>query len=386
MLWDSAQTARAHESTLFDATRREDSPMRARAMQGRSASNWRAVHRAQHFLATPGGWLFVTLAVVILVIMATTPRHVSSVLDQDNYLEYFRRTTWDWFVSTYKARTSTLSFVISTVTEEFGWRAWVVGLNALGFTPETGVRITVVMLNALVFIALLEVRRPLLGLVLWAVVPMALATVGTFQIRQGMAFGIAMLFTLRYHRPVTGWVLACFIHTTFAIPALLLLTIRLCGDRRRLAFGSASAMAFMLVSSAGFLFRNFGGRRIEEYSGYQNDFTIKLVVLLVIYMTASIVFLYSEWKNRPEAKSTVWTELCTMHIVLVLYLLLAFLLFPFGKGRVWYCIPLMMTFIVPQIRFRNAFSIWWVVGIMLVLSAEVIKSYYEGVYAYFIGS
>jgi hypothetical protein len=46
----------------------------------------------------------------------------------------------------------------------------------------------------------------------------------------------------------------------------------------------------------------------------------------------------------------------------------------------------MMTFIVPQIRFRNAFSIWWVVGIMLVLSAEVIKSYYEGVYAYFIGS
>lgn len=261
-----------------------------------------------------------------------------------------------------------------------------VGLNALGFTPETGVRITVVMLNALIFIALLEVRRPLLGLMLWAVIPMALATVGTFQIRQGMAFGIAMLFTLRYRRPITGWSLACFIHTTFAIPALLLIAIRLCGDRTRLAFASAGAMAFALVSSAGFLFRNFGGRRIDEYSGYQNDFTIKLVILLVIYMTASIVFLYSEWKNRPGAKSTIWTELCTMHIVLVLYLLLAFLLFPFGKGRVWYCIPLMLAFIVPQIRFRTALSIWWVVGIMLMLSAEVIKSYYEGVYAYFIGS
>lgn len=360
--------------------------MRGRAMQIRTASASRGMYRPKNYLTTPGGVAYVVLAVAILLVIAMEPRHVSTMVDQDNYIEYFRTTTWDWFVSSFKSRTSTLAFVISTVTEEFGWRAWVIAVNALGFAPETGVRLTVVLLNAAVFIALLETRRPLFGLLLWAIIPMALATVGTFQIRQGLAFGIAMLFTLRYQRPLTGWVLACFVHTTFAIPAILLFTIRFCGDRRRLAFISASVMSFVLVSSAGFLFRNFGGRRVDEYSGYHNDFTIKLVILLLIYVTASVIYLYSEWKNRPEAKATVWTELCTMHIVLTVYLVLAFLLFPFGKGRVWYCIPLLLPFIVPHIRFRNAFSIWYVTGIMLVLCAEVVKSYYEGGYVFLIGN
>lgn len=346
----------------------------------------RSGHRTQNFFSTPSGWAFIAIALVILYLMATSPRNVSTLLDQDNYLEYFRRTTWDWFVSSYHQRSSTLAFVISTVTEEFGWRAWVVGLNALGLSPETGVRVTVVLLNAVIFIALLETRRPLVGICLWALVPMALATVGTFQIRQGMGFSIAMLFSLRYQRPVTGWLLASFIHTTFAIPALLLVAIRACGERRRLSFICAGVTAFVLVSSAGFLFRNFGGRRIDEYSGYQDDFTIKLVILLVVYSTASIVMLYSEWKNRPNARATVWTELATMHIVLVFYLVLAFALFPFGKGRVWYCVQLLLPFIVAHLRFRNAFSIWWTAGVLLVLSAEMAKSYLEGVYAYFIGS
>ncbi|WP_250536210.1 EpsG family protein [Caballeronia sp. AZ10_KS36] len=360
--------------------------MKARAMRLNDAQASRTGHRAPNFFATPSGWAYIAIALVILYLMATSPREVSTLLDQDNYLEYFRRTTWDWFVSSYHQRTSTLAFVISTVTEEFGWRAWVVGLNALGLSPDTGVRVTVVLLNTLIFIALLETRRPLIGLCLWAVVPMALATVGTFQIRQGMGFSIAMLLSLRYQRPLTGWALASFVHTTFAVPALLLVAIRACGDRRRLSFVCAGVTAIVLVSSAGFLFRNFGGRRIDEYANYQNDFTMKLVVLLVVYMTASIVMLYSEWKNRPKTQPTVWTELATMHIVLVFYLVLAFALFPFGKGRVWYCVQLLLPFIVAQIRFRNAFSIWWIVGVLLVLSAEIIKSSFEGVYAYFIGS
>ncbi|MDR5799755.1 EpsG family protein [Caballeronia sp. LZ001] len=359
--------------------------MRARAMEARSVSPSRPRARAHSYLATPNGLLFIILALVVLYVMATGVRNVPTLLDQDNYLEYFRKTTWDWFLNTYEERKSTVSFVISTITEEFGWRAWVVGLNALGFTPDAGVRLTVVLLNALIFIALLEVRRPLLGLVLWCVVPMALATVGLFQIRQGMAFSIAMLVSLRYQRPVTGWLLASFIHTTFAVPALLLIAMRPWGNRRWLALGSASAVAVVLVSSAGFLFKNFGGRRIDEYAGYQNDFTIKLVILLVVYMTAALVMLYTEWKTKQAGKAQAWRDICFMDVALVLYLVLAFLLFPFGKGRVWYCVPLLLPFLVGQTRFKNRFVCWWTVGILLVLTAEIIKSYYEGVYAYFLG-
>jgi hypothetical protein len=293
-------------------------------------------------------------------------------------------TTWDWFVHSYEGRKSTLSFIISTITEEFGWRAWVVMLNALGATPETGIRITVMLANSLVFIALLETRRPLVGLILWVIAPTALATVGLFQIRQGMAFGIAMVLTLRYERPVLGWILASFVHTTFAIPALLFMAIRACGEHRWRAFVASGVSAFVLVSSAGYLFRNFGGRRIEEYANYQNDFTIKLVILLVVYSMSSVLLLYSEWKDKTTPRLKVWTELCTMHLALTLYLVLAYVLFPFGKGRVWYCVPLLLPFMVAQIRVRSAFMIWWTTGVLIVLSAEIYKSYLEEVYEYFL--
>ncbi|WP_459907809.1 EpsG family protein [Caballeronia sp. HLA56] len=356
--------------------------MKARMTQAPSPAVPRRKTQARAYLNTPGGWLFILIAILLLVVVAVGDR--TMLLDQDNYLEYFSQTTWDWFVNLYQTRTSTLSFVISTVTEEFGWRTWLIVLNAFGVTPDIGVRVTVVLANALVIAALLEVRRPLLGLLLWAVVPVALATVGLFQIRQGLAFGIAMLITLRYQRPVLGWVLASFVHTTFAIPALLLLSIRACGDRKWRALIVSSLTAFVLAAAAGYLFNNFGGRRVEEYADYQDDFTIRLLILLIVYATASVIVLYTQWKEKGTAKDKVWTELCTMHVALMAYLVFAYVLFPFGKGRVWYCIALLLPYVISQIRFRNAFVIWWTALILLTLSADALKNSQADVYSYFL--
>jgi hypothetical protein len=342
--------------------------------------------RVSDYLKTPEGWLFLVVGAMILWLLATGERHVPTLLDQDNYLEYFKTTTWDWIVQLYDQRQSTAAFVISMVTEEFGWRVWVISLNFLGLTPEVGVRITVITLNALVIFALLGVRRPLLGLFLWIVIPPAMATVGLFQIRQGFAFAVAMVLTTRFQRPLTGWVLASFIHTTFAVPALLLIAARACHRRSKwVALGAASAMALVLASTAGFLFQNFGGRRLAEYSGYRDDFTIRLVVLLVVYMFAAVMVLYSSWRAPDSRRQTTLTELSVMHVSLVVYLLAAYVVFPLGKGRVWYCIPLLLAFLIPEIKFKSA-AVWWVTtGVLLVLSADIVMRYYEGVYAYFLG-
>lgn len=361
--------------------------MKASPMHG-TAAGLRAQpqHRAGDYLKTPQGWLFLMVAALMLVLLATGERHVPSLLDQDNYLEYFRTTTWEWIVQLYDQRTSTTSFVISMVTEELGWRMWVISLNSFGLTPEAGVRLTVILLNLLVMLALLDVRRPLLGLILWIVIPPAMATVGLFQIRQGFAFAVAMVLTTRFQRPLTGWVLASFIHTTFAVPALLLIAIRACRPRGKWhALGGASVMALVLAFSASFLFQHFGGRRLAEYASYQDDFTIRLVLLLTAYMFASVMVLYSSWRAPDSRRQNALTELSLMHISLVLYLVVAYVVFPLGKGRVWYCIPLLLAFLIPEIKFKTT-AVWWVTGVVLmVLSADVGKSYYEGVYTYFLG-
>jgi hypothetical protein len=341
--------------------------------------------RTRDYLRSAEGWIFLLISALVLTVLAIGSRHVPLLLDQDNYLEYFRTTTLDWIVQLYDQRTSTWSFVVSLITEELGWRVWVILLNLLGLPPASGVRVTVVLLNLLVMISLLGVRRPLLGLLLWIVIPSALATVGLFQIRQGFAFAIAMVLTTRYQRPVTGWVLASFVHTTFAIPALLLIAIRACSRSKWFALGGACVMALVLASSAGFLFHNFGGRRIAEYSSYHDDFTIRLVILLLVYMLASVMVLYATWRAPDTRRQITLTELSLMHVSLVFYLMVAYVVFPLGKGRVWYCVPLLLPFLIPEIKFKNT-AIWWLTAaVLLVLSADIVKSYYEGVYAYFIG-
>jgi len=340
--------------------------------------------RASAYFRTPQGWLFLLLAIAVLATLSLGDRSIG-VLDQDNYVAYFKVTTWDWVVHFYQDSASLSSFVISLVTEELGWRVWVVLVNSSGMTPEAGVRLTVVVLNLLVMYSLASLRRPLIGLILWIVMPTALATVGLFQIRQGFAFAITMLFAVRLNRPILGALIASAVHTTFAVPALLLIAVRICNRSLWIALAGVSAMALVLASSASFLFQNFGGRRLEEYAGYQDDFTIRLIALLVGYMFASVAVLYSSERTALTQRDESIRQMCIMHIGLVIYLVAAFLVFPFGKGRVWYCVPLLVPFFVPEIKFRNAIVVWLTVILLSVVTADVVKSYYEEVYTYFIG-
>ncbi|MFM0208834.1 EpsG family protein [Paraburkholderia sediminicola] len=328
---------------------------------------------------TPGGWAFVLISSLVLYLLATTERP-PTLPDQWSYLAYFQVTDWQWIVDYYSQSTSAVSLAVGLVTEELGWRAWILLVNSFGVTPEMGIRVTVVIINALVFCSLSRLSRPLLGLALWFVIPAALAIVGLFQIRQGFAFAIAMLFAINFRRPVLGALIASTIHTTFAIPAILLIVARLSGDRQKIALPAVSLAGILLASMGGLLFKDYGGRRIDNYAGYQAEFSARLLVLVITYGVASAMLLY-QLKPVEDSRLKPLRELATMHIGLIVYLIAAFFVFPFGKDRVFYYVSLLLPYFFQVLRVRTPASLWFLLVLLVTMSAEIVLANAKGAYS-----
>lgn len=330
---------------------------------------------------TPTGWLFLLLASCVLYYLATADRP-STLPDQANYVTYFEITNWQWVVDYFSQSTSALNLAIGLVTDELGWRTWIILVNSLGVSPETGVRITVVFLNALVFYTLSRLSRPLLGLLLWLVIPSALAIVGLFQIRQGFAFAVAMLMAISFKRPILGALLASSIHTTFAVPAILLIVTRMSGPKLKIALPAASVSAILVAMAGRVLFQDYGGRRIAEYAGYEAGFTIRLLILMITYGIASAMVLYQMPTEDKTSQPPSLRELAIMHIALIVYLAAAFLVFPFGKDRVFYYVSLLLPYFAQEIKVRNPVSLWMLLVLYLMIAAEVALEEAKGLYVY----
>src|SRR5262249_33109017 len=116
------------------------------------------------FFATPAGWAFLLIASYIIWFLVTSERSAYRLPDQDGYLVYFKYTDWNWLVRYFHRYGPSLSLIPHIVTDEVGWRLWILFVNAFGFTPDTGIRITVALANGFVFCALAQLRRPLIGL------------------------------------------------------------------------------------------------------------------------------------------------------------------------------------------------------------------------------
>ncbi|WP_061170289.1 EpsG family protein [Caballeronia hypogeia] len=337
------------------------------------------------FLATWSGWAFIFIASYIIYLLCTSERQVWRLPDQEAYLAYFRYTDWNWLVHYFDRRGFGLSLIPRIVTDEIGWRLWIVSINSLGFTPDTAIRITVALANGLVFCALARLRRPLLGLFLWIVVPSALCITGLFQIRQGFAFGIAMLFAINFRRPVLGMLIASTIHTTIAFPTILLIAARLAGSNDRVAIPVVSIAGGLLSMSAQMLFDTFGGRRVGDYAGYTAEFSVNLLVLMLSYAIGSILLIKSLPYIRELRLRASLRDLSLMHFGLVVYLVFAFTLFPFGKDRVFYYISLMLPFFAQEIRVKNGVTLWLTIILYFMIFSEAYLAYGRGVYNYFIG-
>ncbi|SAK63740.1 EpsG family protein [Caballeronia ptereochthonis] len=337
------------------------------------------------YLLTPAGWAFVLLASYVIWFLVTSGRPVPTLPDQDSYLEYFQLTGPDWFSDYVQRHPLGLGFIPRIITDELGWRLWIILVNWFGFTPDGAIRLTVGLANGLVFCSLARLRRPLLGLVLWIVIPTALAVTGLYQIRQGFAFGVAMMFCVVLRRPVLGLLIASTIHTTMAFPAILLIVARLSGPNNRIAIPAVGIAGALLSLSAPMLFDAFGGRRIADYAGYQAEFSVNLLVLMLSYCFASALLIMSIRYVRPLYMRSPLRELGLMHLGLIAYLVCAFLFFPFGKDRVFYLISLLLPFFLQEIRVRSTITLWMTAVLYVMIMADVYLAYQKGVFYYFVG-
>ncbi|SAL82381.1 hypothetical protein AWB67_06107 [Caballeronia terrestris] len=335
-----------------------------------------------HHMLTPSGCAFVLIASYVIWFLVTADR--MSLPDQQPYLDYFRYTDWPWLIQYFQNRTTVINLFTGIFTDELGWRVWILLVNSCGFTPDDAVKLTVALTNGLVFIALARLRRPLLGLFLWIIIPAGLSIIGVFLVRQGFAFAVAMTFAIGMRRPILGMLIASTIHTTFAVPATLLIAVRMSGPRNEFAVPMVAVAGAILASSAEMLFANFGGRRVGDYAGYQAEFSVRLLVLMLSYSLASVLLLSSLKCIRSVNLRSVLRELALMQVGLLAYLIFAFTLFPFGKDRVFYLISLFLPFFLQEIRLRSTASLWMVLVLFSMVGAEVFLAYEKGTYVYFL--
>jgi hypothetical protein len=341
------------------------------------------IHPTSYKWLRPSMLGFLALSGIILCILALGNR--GQLLDQDNYVAYFREADPNWFLHLWANSRSVGLFLARTITDELGWRLWVLGIDALGVEPETAVRITVVVLNVLMALALSRTRRPLLGLLLWVLIPTGLATVGLFQIRQGFALAIAMYFAMCRQQPIRGALLASIVHTTFAYPALFLILARVLMKRSKgLAIVGVIGAALAMSLASAWLFKTFGGRRLAEYT-QQEEFTLNFLIALTLYLIVPALVLLLRRKNLDNTtRERVIHQIAIMHIGLIAFLIVSFFVYPFGTQRIVYYGPLLLAFLIPEIRIKNSMVLWTVGFILAIVGYDVIKNYLLGTYSYFL--
>lgn len=326
-------------------------------------------------LVIPGRWdhiIFWIVSFILLAIVATTNR--SGMLDNDNYLNYFRETDLNWFLNFFSSQKDNIALFFSLFTEELLWRVWALTLGFFFFEDQS-VLITVLLLNFLVVIALSKTSRPLFGILLWVLLPPALATVGTFQIRQGFAFSIMLYMTLSLKRPFLGYLVAASIHTTFAIIlvyALLLNVSKYPGPRLLVIY---LIVSLLLTLAGNQLFHDYGGRRAEQYSIQEGSDSINYIFGALICSVPSLIYLI-----QSKIKVTVISELAAIHIGCIFFIVMSWFFFPIGTSRNGYFGLLFLTITLPELRKKDHFT-WYVWLLTLVyLSYLISKAYIDGGY------
>ena len=143
-----------------------------------------------------------------------------------------------------------------------------------------------------------------------------------------------------------------------------------------------AALAMSLASA--WLFNTFGGRRLEEYTR-QEEFTLNFLIALTLYLIVPVLVLLLRRKNLDNTtRERVIHQIAIMHIGLIAFLIVSFFVYPFGTQRIVYYGPLLLAFLIPEIRIKNSMVLWTVGFILAIVGYDVIKNYSLGTYSYFL--
>ncbi|MGZ5486331.1 MAG: EpsG family protein [Nitrososphaeraceae archaeon] len=192
------------------------------------------------------GYAYFLLSAFLIVFVLSVDR--TDLLDNDNYIEYFSNSSLlqDFFQ---KISTEPLAHAILLfLSEEPVWLLYAQTVSSI-LNPTLSVYFTVLLLNGIIIYSCSKFEHKLFGLLLWTLLPVGVVCMGLYQIRQGLALSIFMLFFVRRWNLTFGALIAAMIHTTFIIPlmAFSLLLFNIFRSRPLLFFLVFGIISFFLA-------------------------------------------------------------------------------------------------------------------------------------------
>ena len=312
------------------------------------------------------------------------------MIDNSNYLQYFQEATIDSWLRLMELATSPLQAVTLLFTEEILWRAWT---TVVGYfvEPMGAVYLTVSIVNLVLAAAFVRFRYRTLAMLLWLLLPFGFAVIGTYQIRQGLAFAIWMYVGLRHRRMLLATVIAAFVHTTFlvVVPLAAIAVLRRCSAMMRILLSVFFSLGTALAGQM--LFEQFGGRRIAVYADESFDLSYNFLLMLLLFLIFPLLAVWSKsrvFELTPTDEQAFEHYLVT-YIGMTLFLVICFFLFPMGNARLPYVAVLGLIPLLANARFivssqsdgRSIDTVILVSPVYLFLAYLCVKAAFEGRYA-----
>lgn len=331
---------------------------------------------------------FVALTVFAICYPLVLDRY--GMIDNSNYLQYFQEATAESWRQLIEVITSPLEAVTQLFTEEILWRVWV---TVVGYfvRPMAGVYLTVSAINLLLAFAFVRFRYRTLAMLLWLVLPFGFAVIGTYQIRQGLAFAIWLYVGLRHRRLMLATVLAALVHTTFlvAVPLVAVASLPRCSAMIRILLSAVFSVGAALTGQT--LFEQFGGRRIAVYADENFELSYNFLLMLLLFLTFPLLTIWSKGRTSTIAPIDAQTfeRYVISYIGLVLFLLVCFFLFPLGDARLPYVAVLGLIPLLANAKYFNdtqpvglsADTVLVASPVYLFLAYLCVKAAFEGRYA-----
>lgn len=258
----------------------------------------------------------------------------TNLLDYDAYLNYFINPSFSNYIETLFNTQGAVGKIAFIFTEEIIWRIYVSIIGFI-FSPSVAVTFTAVLINVLLVFTFLKLQHKLLALILWILIPAGLFTLGTFQLRQGLAFAVFAYLAVVFCRPLMGALLAAMIHTTFFIPFVFLLLHVAFKNKFKYSILSSVFISLLGTSIGGQLFEHFGGRRVLVYAIDEGANSINYVIGAIVYVLPTL-YLILRYQQHGDKNEAIWL----MHTSVVVWVISSFFFFPLGTLRIGYYISL----------------------------------------------
>ena len=309
---------------------------------------------------------FFILSTLILFWVLTLDR--SLIYDNANYLKYFSGDQLTHFFNQFDKFSVSNKFYY-LFSEEYLWLLYA-DFVSLFFSPSNGVVFTVFLLNFLLIVSFYKLKRPLLALLFWTIIPMGLAVCGVAQIRQGLAFSVFTFLLIYFNRPLFSAVVASMIHTTFCIPLVFIFVYKIFKNKKFLLLSLICLIVVFGIIFINQFFLDIGGRRALTYVIDDGASSINFVISLSLFLIPTLYCLYFKKK---------WDIILVTHFGLFVWLFLAFFLFPLGTSRVSYYSYLFLILLIgdtyDNTPFINLYAFYIFVPLLCFF---VLQAFYGG--------